>query len=251
MTTIRKFLVILIVASCQVCISSFAADDTPKKEEGVKVTAASFVVYLEIGNAFNLQEMSLGKPCVQWVSANEGPSARGVLADYVKPRYLSGELPDKTVKFGENVRKEHVLSAEIKGQVKQCPLVTQDVGILSKQDKTTRIPVLGYEACPIFVDPNRDLVVLDDLAFKKSFVLNIVAAKDNVLQTSGNVPFPLGLADLKILGTAANAQNCIWRFADKGISFSAGGKKYASQRKGGEIRFTKDGIKLDGVTVSQ
>jgi hypothetical protein len=218
---------------------------------GVKVTATSFVVYFESGNAVNLQEISLSKPCIQWVSANEGSSAKGALPEYVKPAYLSGELPDKTVEFGENVRKGNVLSVEIAGQVKKCPLVTQEVGILSKGNQTTRIPILSYEDCPIFVDPSRDLVVLDDLAFKETFILKILGAEENVLQTSGRVPFPLGLAHQEILGLAANAQNCIWMFSDKGISFSAGGKKYTSQKEGAEICFTKEGIKCKDVTVAQ
>jgi len=41
------------------------------------------------------------------------------------------------------------------------------------------------------------------------------------------------------------------QFAKKGISFTAAGNKYVSQKEGAEIRFTKDGIKLDGVAASQ
>jgi FKBP-type peptidyl-prolyl cis-trans isomerase FklB len=218
---------------------------------GAKVMATSFVVYFDIGGAFNLQEISLAKPCVQWISANEGPLTKGALSEYIKPAYFSGELPDKTVEFGENVRIGNILSVEIAGQVKKCPLVTQEVGILSKDNLTIRIPILAYENCPIFVDPDSDLLVLNDLALKEPFTLRIISAKENVLQISGKVPFILGLAQQNILGLAANAQNCTWIFANKGISFSAGGKVYTSQRAGSEIHFKKEGIECDSITITQ
>jgi len=210
----------------------------------VKASISSLMIYFDNNGSFNLQDMSFPNPREVNITANDESNCEGTANDYEQPSYLSGKMPDNPVQFGPNGNSGHAMTIEMLGNSTEYSLFSQEVGLLSRDSRTMKIPILSYIGCPIVINQAKKLSVLTDLAFKDTHILNIISAKNNILQTTNSTPFYVELNNLKISGSAATAQNVIWRFVEKGISFAAGGVQYTASKEGAEIHFTQNGLAL-------
>jgi hypothetical protein len=243
---------VLIVVVTLIWKSVAMCDDAATASSNdIKGSVNRMVIYFEDGGSYNLQDLKFPRPKDVNITANDAVACKGTMADYLQPSYLSGSLPDKKVNFGKGVNSACMLEVVNRGTTNDYSLLGQELGLLSRESQTNRIPILCYENCPVFIDQTKKLNALSDLVFQEPHIITIASAKDNLLQATGSTPFYVGFKDLTLSGSAANAQNVIWRFAEKGISFSAGGVQYTSSKEGAEIRFTKDGPALTDITAQE
>lgn len=101
-----------------------------------------------------------------------------------------------------------------------------------------------FPAGPLEVDKSASVA--------EPMTIEIADSKGGILVSAPGslVPIHLGVTSRGSLDYASlsHAANVTWVFRKKGLTFEADGAKYVVRKSGATVRFTSDGVKMDGIT---
>ncbi len=155
--------------------------------------------------------------------------------------------PAQHVVFGPDIQERHKIIAKAAGKTLVCPPIYQDVAYFldDKGQRGRRIAIFGYKGCPFEV--KEELDVDKDVEMREETKIVIDDASGNILWVSEDSARPLASTGSGLAGGCETLVNMVWVFKKRGISFSAGNTTYVVEREGARVRFTTDGVVLDGV----
>jgi hypothetical protein len=156
--------------------------------------------------------------------------------------------PAARVNYGDNTRKDVTVTATVGNTTNVCPLIYQDVAyVLDKQgNRGKRIPIFGYQGCPFTIDGPID--VTKDFEMREEITIEIERTSGKLLWVSSKSARPLASTGMSIATGCEMFINTTWSFKSKGMEFCADGQKFATEKDGATIKFTKTGVVMDGVS---
>ena len=171
------------------------------------------------------------------------------LPTFYKERDENGILgpPAARVTFGDNTQEDITVTATVRGATNVCPFVYQDVAyVLNEQgERGGRIPIFGYQDCPFTIDG--PIQVTDGFEMREEFIIEIESASGSLLWVSPKSARPLGVTGALLAAGYEMFINTTWVFTSQGTEFVAGGKKYTTAKDGATVKFTRNGVVLDGI----
>jgi hypothetical protein len=175
------------------------------------------------------------------------------LVSFMQVRDDQGVLgpPAQRAELGENIQKEHLLTATAEGRKIECPPLWQDVAYVLNEDGSRgarRVAIFGYGGCP-FAIPS-ELEVRKSLEMREPLSIEIEDATANVFWLSPTSARPLANVGSRLATGCGTLVNVAWLFKKKGTRFTSGANTYLVERSGARIAFTKTGVVLDGVAKS-
>jgi hypothetical protein len=169
-----------------------------------------------------------------------------VLIMLVTAVHAQWTTPEERVYFGGGMGS---IQQTVNGRDIDCPLVYQDVAYkLDKDNKRTeKITVSAYGGVA-FIVPEK-IEVQKDSEMRAEVKIEIEGVEKGIFLTKKGdkaaVPF------LQISGgldpNCTMFRNVVWVFTKK-MEFSTEKERFTVNRPGATISFTKDGVKLDGIT---
>lgn len=248
-----------------VCISlataGFAKADVSDKNAQLIQTAkdgnlpAVQTALADGANAGSVQYVQMGYPIYKLVGGNAAMLSETYLAktrmieadaeiDVAKLAQddLGASIPTKCTKYAEDMGSRFAIA--VKG--KKYDLMFQDVAYLKTDKGKHPVMILGYKGCPFSV---RELKMLSDISMREPMTVEIASADGNILRTEAASTLPFIVASESTMPSFM-AINVQWRFATAGMSFSTTKATYKTSKSGATISFTKEGIKLDGVSIT-
>lgn len=155
--------------------------------------------------------------------------------------------PEQRLAFSEDISKANALYATVAEGQMECPAAWSDVAyMLGKQAKREhRLRLLAYKGC-VFSVTDEMKGTQAGLEPREEIRLEFIYASGNTLRLApeSNLPFMVLGTDLSV---AANLPNTVWVFRDAGMAFESASGAYVVDKAGATIRFSKEGIQLDGV----
>ena len=167
-----------------------------------------------------------------------------------KERNSEGRLvhPANRVMFGEAIQSRSAATATVGEEEISCPPIFQDIAY-AVDDQGVRgdtIIILGYQGCPFTV--NGPLEVRTDFEMREEITLEIEKASNNLLWPSSSSSLPVVFQGQQFYFGVEMLINMTWIFKHAGMKFAAADQEYVTEKAGAKIRFTRQGIVLDGVS---
>jgi len=155
--------------------------------------------------------------------------------------------PEEKVSFNEDYGKNFAITAEAAEKELKCPVVWQDVAYFLGEDgkKEGKLAIFGYNGCPFAIEG--ELEPVKNIEIRSEIKIEIDSASGNILWVSPTSARPFANTGGQLAGGCEMLRNVVWVFKDKGITFETKTAKYLVEKPGAAIRFTKNGIVMDGV----
>jgi len=154
--------------------------------------------------------------------------------------------PAKRIEFQEDLAKKYAIDVVVGDASFVCPLRYQDVAYLIKEGKRTeRVAVSWYEGCPFAIETELD--VYSEIEMRVESTIEIEEAIGNVLFLSSKSLLPIIIQNMEIKTGCEMFRNITWLFKKKGIKFSTKTSNYRVTKDGATIKFSSNGIIMDGV----
>ena len=154
--------------------------------------------------------------------------------------------PSERVQFSDDLSKQHAIQAKVGQKTMSCPLRYQDVAYFIKDSKRAgRVAVSWYAGCPFEV--TEPLKVNSDLEMRVENTIEIEGANDTILFLSPTSARPIIFQQGQFFIGCETFRNMVWVFKKKGIQFRAGDDIYVAKKAGAKIKFSSEGMKLDGI----
>ena len=155
--------------------------------------------------------------------------------------------PAARVHFGEGT-KGVTVTATVRDTTTVCPLIYQDVAYVLNEEgeRGKRIPIFGYQGCPFTIDG--PIQVTKGFEMREEITMEIAKASGSLLWVSSKSARPLSTAGMRLADGCEMFINTTWVFTSKGMEFVAGGETYVTKQVGATVKFTRDGVVVDGVS---
>jgi hypothetical protein len=207
----RKLILVVMFLTFS-CVFVFAQESVQEKQEGVSISYDRLVSYMQV----------MGEDG-KW-----GP-------------------PEEKVSFAEDYGKNFAITAKADGKELKCPVAWQDVAYFLGDDskKEGKLAIFGYKGCPFAIEG--ELEPVKNIEMRSEIKIEIGSASGNILWISPTSARPFANTGRQLASGCEMLRNVVWVFKDKGITFETKTAKYLVERPGATIRFTKNGIVMDGV----
>jgi len=155
--------------------------------------------------------------------------------------------PEEKVSFNEDYGKNFAITAKVADKELICPVAWQDVAYFLGEGgkKEGKLAIFGYKGCPFAIEG--ELEPVKNIEMRSKIKIEIDSAIGNVLWISPTSARPFANTGGQLAGGCEMLRNVAWVFKDKGITFETKTAKYLVEKSGATIRFTKDGVVMDGV----
>lgn len=201
------------------------------------------VVLIFIGNTVFAEE---NKNSIQ---ENEVQVSYNRLISYMQVQDKNGNWgpPEEKISFDENYGNNFAINAKVDGQELKCPVAWQDVAYFLGDDgkREGKLAIFGYKGCPFAIEG--ELEPVKNIEMRTEIKIEIDSAGGNILWVSPASARPFADMDGQLTGGCEMLRNTTWVFNNKGIAFETKTTKYSVEKSGATIRFTKDGLSMDGV----
>lgn len=154
--------------------------------------------------------------------------------------------PSERVQFSDDLSKKHAIHATVGQKTISCPLRYQDVAYFIKDGKRGgRVAVSWYVGCPFEI--TEALSVDSDIEMRIENTIEVERADDNILFLSKTSARPIVFQQGQFFTGCETFRNMVWVFKKSGIKFRAGADTYVVEKDGATIKFSSEGIKMDGI----
>jgi len=154
------------------------------------------------------------------------------------------KVSEKSIHFGKDLQNQSPLFASVGKNTVECLVSYQDVAYHQVGADKNILRLLTYKGCPFTL---RTLKPETTLKLRRPHVIVVESSEGRILTSKSDSSIPFLASKSSLVYLASNAIGSHLKFLRSGTVFETDDGKYKVLKDGATVRFTNEGVFLDGV----